>query len=237
MTDIGNILNETQNHGKDNPADQVVEDGGADHHHTKVAAVEVHIHQSFDNHRQGRYRHGDCQKQGKEERADTGLQTKKQRQVPSDQKTDRKGDDNTGYPDLQSYPTLSPYIGEVDLKPGHHKEQGHRHAGDGVKGDGIRPYPGKEKDAELRRDGAEHGGAQQDPGQQLAQHRRLVEPLRQFAQNLGGSEQHPEGEQQEGDIGLKILHMLTKKVVGEIRQGQVGNLGDNVLKVKEIIDE
>ena len=174
---------------KHRPACDVVDHSGGEDRLTELPTHEVEVHQDLGQHRDRRDGKGGGHEEG-ENRSIRWVDEKTVRQCKSQSQTRDEGNHETAHRDSESYTEATPNQGQIRLEPGDDEEQHHSDQGHDLEHVTLGLGLGQDPLADPRHQSREDRRAQDHPGQDLADHRRLTHPLCQTAEEAGSGEQH-----------------------------------------------
>ena len=181
------VLGKAEDHGHDDPADGVVDDGGGDDDLAHGAAHEIHVahHHGDDFHRGDRERHAQKQRSDKPPSGigQHGVRHKlaEDEAAGEGQRDARDGNAERG----AAHPVGQRQVG---FHPRQQQQQQDAELGNGVDHALLLADVGEQPVLRLRPQHTEHGGTEQDAREQLAHHGRLADAQHRLAENTPGEQ-------------------------------------------------
>src|SRR5580693_3430615 len=203
-------VHHAQDHGEENPADEIVEHRRGHDYGAHFAAEQVQVHQDFSDHGQrGDGKRGaDKKRENQAIRIGGGAQEAWEQYRGAEAECERYDYAEETY--QQGAFTLAEDTAQVNLESGDEQEKYHAESSNRLEGDGEITGAGKNKCVEIRPEMAQERGTQQNSGHNLAQHRWLVELLHQLAGKFGRAQQHGQGaEDMHYVVWSKMRHAVT----------------------------
>ena len=201
------LADHAQNQREDGPADEVVEDRGADHDHAEIGAVEIEIHQRLGDDRQRRDGHRRRQEEREDHGVGVGLAAERAAAPATPPASPMaKGMSVPRTPTFSAVRPCCQTIERSTSSPATSRNSTIASEPMASSTIALLPVSGKSHACHSGASEPKTVGPQQHAGEQFAQHGRLVKSLRDFAEESRGADEHPERQQHHGKfVGVEML--------------------------------
>ena len=191
----------SEDDGEQPPAHEVVDERGRHDRAADVALEKPHVHQDSGDHRVGRKREDRPHEERRRELVLRGHADHAREQV-AHHESEHERHERADAADEERLAAAAAEFVETDVEPDRHDEKQHSDPGDRPPRRRDRPRRRKEPGEEVRRQAAEHGGAEHEAAGDLADHGRDAEPPGEAAKRDGRGEHGRQMQRQHGPIGL-----------------------------------